>query len=219
MGQDEIDSVENSEIIMLKDLINIVIDQAKALPNPLQAMSRDEQQEYIDSAEAQIRASVDAVINAISSRGIPTVIGIVEKVIFKNGAEAVIKFGSINQGVHDLADATKQFVHILIPANPDDLMDDSDLPRGEEDQRTMDLGSEHNDESEGDVATENEDPLYQQAVSFVVGADEVSISSIKRELKVGYNRAARIIESMEEKGIVSEIGSNGVRTVLKTEHE
>ena len=145
MDQDKIDSVESSEIIMLKDLLNIVIDQAKALPKSWQEMSQDEQQEYIDSAEAQIRASVDATINIIACRDTPTVAGIVDQVVFKDGAKVVIKFGSVTTGVHELADAQGHMVQIVIPANPDDLMDDTDLPEGEPNQQAMDLDEESGD--------------------------------------------------------------------------
>ena len=58
------------------------------------------------------------------------------------------------------------------------------------------------------------DPLYDEAVIFVVEARRASISAVQRKLKIGYNRAARIIEAMETAGVVSEMGSNGTREVL-----
>ncbi|MGZ9898196.1 DNA translocase FtsK [Shewanella gaetbuli] len=64
-------------------------------------------------------------------------------------------------------------------------------------------------ESEDDL-----DALYDEAVAFVTETRRGSISSVQRKFKIGYNRAARIIESMEAQGIVSSQGHNGNREVL-----
>ncbi len=59
-----------------------------------------------------------------------------------------------------------------------------------------------------------DDDLYNQAVEFVIESRRASISSIQRKFRIGYNRAARLIETMEENGIVSPMNSNGSREVL-----
>lgn len=66
------------------------------------------------------------------------------------------------------------------------------------------------------IDTENgeKDELYDQAVEMVIQSRRVSISSIQRRFKIGYNRAARIVEAMEEAGVVSAMESNGSRDVL-----
>ncbi len=58
------------------------------------------------------------------------------------------------------------------------------------------------------------DPLYDEAVDYVCRSRRASISSVQRKLRIGYNRAARLIETMEMAGVVSEMGSNGQREVL-----
>ena len=58
------------------------------------------------------------------------------------------------------------------------------------------------------------DPLYDEAVFIVTQSRRASISSVQRRLKIGYNRAARIMEAMEAAGIVSEMQSNGAREVI-----
>ena len=63
-------------------------------------------------------------------------------------------------------------------------------------------------------SSEEDDELYDEAVSFVIESRRASISAVQRKLRIGYNRAARIIESMEEAGLVSEMSSNGSREVL-----
>lgn len=68
--------------------------------------------------------------------------------------------------------------------------------------------------SGGDLFDDEQDPLYDEAVAFVTESRKASISSVQRKLKIGYNRAARMIETMEAAGVVSEAGSNGQREVL-----
>ena len=58
------------------------------------------------------------------------------------------------------------------------------------------------------------DPLYDEAVAFVLRSRRASISSVQRQLRIGYNRAARLVESMEAAGLVSSMGHNGAREVL-----
>ena len=73
-------------------------------------------------------------------------------------------------------------------------------------------------ESEGGAGgfdgAEELDPLFDQAVAFVTEKRKASISGVQRQFRIGYNRAARIVEQMEAQGIVSEQGHNGNREVL-----
>ncbi len=69
------------------------------------------------------------------------------------------------------------------------------------------------EQAEGDQAEEL-DVLYDEAISFVTESRRVSISSVQRKFRIGYNRAARIVEQMEAQGIVSTPGHNGAREVL-----
>jgi len=59
-----------------------------------------------------------------------------------------------------------------------------------------------------------EDPLYDEAVRFVTESRRASISAVQRKLKIGYNRAARMIEAMEMAGVVTSMNTNGSREVL-----
>ncbi|MFC3907899.1 DNA translocase FtsK [Legionella dresdenensis] len=68
-------------------------------------------------------------------------------------------------------------------------------------------------EGEGGQATEESDPLYDQAVEFVIQTRKASISAVQRRLKIGYNRAARLVEEMERTGIVGPL-DGGYRDVL-----
>ncbi|MCC5873802.1 MAG: DNA translocase FtsK 4TM domain-containing protein [Gammaproteobacteria bacterium] len=66
----------------------------------------------------------------------------------------------------------------------------------------------------GSGDTEQEDPLYDEAVAFVLESRRASISAVQRKLRIGYNRAARMIEAMEAAGVVSSMDTNGSREVL-----
>ena len=71
------------------------------------------------------------------------------------------------------------------------------------------------EEGEPDSGAEGEaDPLYDEAVQIVTESKRASISLVQRRLRIGYNRAARLLEDMEKAGLVSEIQSNGLREVL-----
>ena len=62
--------------------------------------------------------------------------------------------------------------------------------------------------------TESDEPLYDEAVAFVLESRRASISSVQRKLRIGYNRAARLIEAMEQAGLISPPSSTGGREVL-----
>ena len=63
------------------------------------------------------------------------------------------------------------------------------------------------------------DPLYDQAVQIVLTTRKASISGVQRRLKIGYNRAARLVEQMEAAGLVGPLESNGRREILVPESQ
>jgi S-DNA-T family DNA segregation ATPase FtsK/SpoIIIE len=69
-------------------------------------------------------------------------------------------------------------------------------------------------EMPGDDIDAEQDPLYDQAVQVVMDTRKASISGVQRRLKIGYNRAARMVESMESAGLVGPLQSNGAREIL-----
>jgi len=70
------------------------------------------------------------------------------------------------------------------------------------------------DESAGGQPGGEADPLYDQAVEIVLKNRRASISLVQRHLRIGYNRAARLLEDMERAGMVSAMQSNGNRDIL-----
>ena len=79
----------------------------------------------------------------------------------------------------------------------------------------LDTGADSEDESLGIEGPAGEsDPMYDQAVAIVLKTRRPSISLVQRHLRIGYNRAARLIEQMERAGLVSAMQTNGNREVL-----
>jgi S-DNA-T family DNA segregation ATPase FtsK/SpoIIIE len=76
------------------------------------------------------------------------------------------------------------------------------------------------EDGDGGEGTDAEaDPLYDEAVAIVIKTRRASISAVQRHLRIGYNRAARLIEAMEKAGLVSAMQSNGNREVIAPKHE
>jgi len=85
------------------------------------------------------------------------------------------------------------------------------IPGVTEGTSAEDMGAASNLSEESD---DESDALYDEAVQIVTESRKASISSVQRRLRIGYNRAARMIEAMEAAGVVSEMQSNGSREVL-----
>ena len=86
---------------------------------------------------------------------------------------------------------------------------------GAEDTSLIGGGNGNNPGADGETGPDGEaDPLYDQAVEVVLKTRRPSISLVQRHLRIGYNRAARLIEQMERSGLVSPMGANGNREVI-----
>jgi S-DNA-T family DNA segregation ATPase FtsK/SpoIIIE len=82
------------------------------------------------------------------------------------------------------------------------------------------LEIQEDEDGEGGEDSDAEvDPLYDDAVAYVLKSRRASISSVQRQLRIGYNRAARLIEAMEHAGLVSPMQSNGNREVIAPRHD
>jgi len=86
------------------------------------------------------------------------------------------------------------------------------------DESILESPDEDADESNDDKSAEA-DPLYDDAVAYVLKSRRASISSVQRQLRIGYNRAARLIEAMEHAGLVSSMQTNGNREVIAPRHD
>jgi S-DNA-T family DNA segregation ATPase FtsK/SpoIIIE len=73
--------------------------------------------------------------------------------------------------------------------------------------------AEDEEEGDGGLVDPEADPLYDEAVRIVTETRRASISGVQRRLKIGYNRAARLVEAMENAGLVGPLQSNGAREI------
>jgi len=76
------------------------------------------------------------------------------------------------------------------------------------------LDGEVGEAGEGATGGSEADPMYDQAVAIVLQNRKASISLVQRHLRIGYNRAARLLEQMEQSGLVSSMSTNGNREIL-----
>jgi S-DNA-T family DNA segregation ATPase FtsK/SpoIIIE len=105
--------------------------------------------------------------------------------------------------VHGVVDHLKR--HYGEPNYKDEILEDTQM---------MDEGMAVGANGLPEATEDADDALYDQAVYFVCKTRKVSISSVQRKLKIGYNRAANIVDTMEAQGVVSPAGHNGAREVL-----
>lgn len=111
---------------------------------------------------------------------------------------------------HALTDRVNN--RVLLVLAPDEYYGALDSNKPQKDQ--ADLPLDEAQYSADDDVPEGEDSLYGDAVNFVIKSRRASISAVQRELKIGYNRAARLIETMELNGIVTPMNTNGAREVV-----
>ncbi len=190
---------------MHTDLMGVVINTCKALPNVWQKMNEEQQQDFINSIDRQIKELVTSCVKTIAADDRPYVLAKVAQVTFKGPVEAKMVIarnpdGSMPSGAHDIADQTGQQVMIILPSIEDYAATEDDKPTAQEDQP--------------DLLDSASDDLYDEAMAFATENGTISISALQRELKVGYNRAARLVEIMEHTGVVGPLQNNGRREVL-----
>ena len=107
-------------------------------------------------------------------------------------------------GAYVSDDEVKNIVKFLKKNSEESYIESLLTSTDEDDNKAVDIES-------------NNDPLYNDAVQIILESKKTSISFIQRKLRIGYNRAANLIEAMEAKGILSEQQSNGSREILKTQ--
>ena len=212
--------------LLVHDLVNAGLFELKNLHSPYGKLNEGQQQEVIDRLSEAATEAVHNAIAIISSRKVSTI-----EVTMKE-----VKFNSKQLTLTSIVDAKDPNRHDLIGSAgrlcllvmaPDDYAEGLDFIQPDRDQAEFPLhvseltgslfGSQSNGTGEQDNEPEfvgDQDPLYAEAVQFVAETRRASISAVQRKLKVGYNRAARMLEWMETQGIVTPMDTNGGRDVL-----
>ena len=210
-------------VVIIDELADLMMVAGKKIEELIARLAQKARAAGIHLILATQRPSVD-VITGLIKANIPTRVAFQvsskidsRTVLDQMGAEALLGHGDMlflppgsgypqrvhgafvsDQEVHRVVEYLKQF--------------------GEPDYEEAVLAGPATAEEVGDAAPVDADaeadPLYDEAVAFVIRTRKASISSVQRQLRVGYNRAARLVEQMEAAGILSAMSSNGSRDVL-----
>ncbi len=213
-------------VVVIDELADMMMVVGKKVEELIARLAQKARASGIHLVLATQRPSVD-VITGLIKANIPTRIGFQvssridsRTILDQQGAEQLLGHGDMlylapgtgvpvrvhgafvaDHEVHKVVD------HLKRQGEPNFL--DEILTGGDETGNTP--GSYSGEDGGGDM--EN-DPLYDQAVNLVTESRRASISGVQRRLKIGYNRAARMIEQMEVAGVVGPLQSNGMREVL-----
>jgi S-DNA-T family DNA segregation ATPase FtsK/SpoIIIE len=208
-------------VVMIDELADLMMVVGKKVEELIARLAQKARAAGIHLILATQRPSVD-VITGLIKANIPTRIAFQvsskidsRTILDQMGAEALLGQGDmlylppgtgLPQRVHGafVSDAEVHRVVDYLKAlgEPDYIEGMLDSP-----EEAGEGGAEFGEAAEAD-------PLYDQAVAYVLKTRRASISSVQRQLRIGYNRAARMIEDMERAGLVSSMQSNGNRDVL-----
>ncbi|MBM3384876.1 MAG: DNA translocase FtsK [Betaproteobacteria bacterium] len=210
-------------VVVIDELADLMMSSGKKVEELIARLAQKARAAGIHMILATQRPSVD-VITGLIKANIPTRIAfqVASKVdsrtiLDQSGAESLLGAGDmlylppgsgLPQRIHG-AFVADQEVHKVVEhlkslARPEYLQEVLE-PAAEGDEAAAEGGGEQ---------TGEKDPLYDQAVEIVVRTRRPSISLVQRHLRIGYNRAARLIEDMEKAGLVSSMQANGNREVL-----
>ncbi len=206
-------------VVMVDEFADLIMAVGKKVEELIARLAQKARAAGIHLVLATQRPSVD-VITGLIKANIPTRIAFTvsskidsRTILDQGGAESLLGMGdmlymppnsSIPIRVHG-AFVRDQEVHAVV----------QDWKARGRPQYIENITAGEESESAGGMESDEElDPLFDQAVSFVIDKRRASISGVQRQFRIGYNRAARIIEQMEAQGIVSAPGHNGNREVL-----
>ena len=213
-------------VVIIDELADLMMSVGKKVEELITRLAQKGRASGVHLILATQRPSVD-VITGLLKANIPTRIAFQvsskvdsRTIIDQMGAEMLLGHGdmlylppgtSVPDRVHGSFVSDKE-VHAVVASLKGDSepdYDESILSAPKEVNEA--LPSAFRDDSGSDPES---DPLYDEAVEFVTRTRKVSISSVQRQLRVGYNRAARMVETMEMAGVITPAEDNGRREVL-----
>ncbi|MBS0545137.1 MAG: DNA translocase FtsK 4TM domain-containing protein [Proteobacteria bacterium] len=212
-------------VVVVDELADMMMVVGKKVEELIARLAQKARAAGIHLILATQRPSVD-VITGLIKANVPTRIAFQvsskidsRTILDQMGAEALLGMGDMLylapgtglpirvHGAFVADDEVHKVVEHLKRVGPPDYVDG--ILSAAEDDLDAALGAGGGDGGDGEA-----DPLYDQAVEIVVKTRRPSISLVQRHLRIGYNRAARLIEQMERAGLVSPMGSNGNREVI-----
>jgi len=216
-------------VVIVDELADMMMIVGKKVEELIARLAQKARASGIHLILATQRPSVD-VITGLIKANIPTRIAFQvsakvdsRTILDQSGAESLLGHGDMlflqpgtshpvrvhgafvsDQEVHKVASMLRQY---SAPVYIDEVLDGPSMP-------IPGLPGEEGAGGEGGEGDPEQDPLYDEAVRIVTESRKASISGVQRRLKIGYNRAARMIEAMEAVGLVGPLQSNGSREVL-----
>ena len=215
-------------VVIIDELADLMMIVGKKVEELIARLAQKARASGIHLILATQRPSVD-VITGLIKANIPSRIAFQvsakvdsRTILDQSGAESLLGHGdmlylppgtSIPTRIHG-AFVSDQEVHRVVaglkaatpPIYIDEILDGPRTP-------IPGFPSEDDDADEDGIEDAEQDPLYDEAVRIVTETRKASISGVQRRLKIGYNRAARLVESMEAAGLVGPLQSNGAREI------
>ena len=207
-------------VVVIDELADLMMVVGKKVEELIARIAQKARAAGIHLILATQRPSVD-VITGLIKANVPTRIAFQvsskidsRTILDQQGAEALLGQGDMLY----LAPGTGLPVRVHGAFASDDevirvaeFLRENGQPNYIEDVLTGGAGADGEGGEDGDGEA---DPLYDQAVAFIMRTQKASISSVQREFRIGYNRSARLLEQMERSGVVSPMQSNGSREIL-----
>lgn len=204
--------------LMHGNLTQAFVEEMQNLEKPWAKLSEAQMRDAIDRCKDRAEHHIRTIANAIGSRGHERCEALIEQVTVKDGYRVVLKVAGDENGISCVRRQGHNIVVVF--ADEDDFINGGTFPEPMKDQPGFfddNAAKVVDDDSDQAADSGDIDQLYDQAVDFVVTEGKVSIDAVQRELRVGYNRAARLVETMEVNEIVSPVDQHGQRLVLGLE--
>jgi S-DNA-T family DNA segregation ATPase FtsK/SpoIIIE len=209
--------------LLVHDLVNAGLFELKNIHSPYGKLNEGQQQEVIERLTQAANEAAHNAIAIISSRNISTIEMTMKEVKFNSKQLTLTSIvDAKNPNRHDLIDSAGHLC--LLVMVPNDYDEGLDFIQPDRDQKDLPL---HSSELTGNLFEQPTGPdepeyvpasaideLYGAAVEFVVTSQRATVSSVQRELKISYNRAAALIDALEQEGVVSAMDHTGDRVVL-----
>ncbi len=214
-------------VVVVDEFADLMMTAGKKIEELIARLAQKARAAGIHLILATQRPSVD-VITGLIKANIPTRIAFQvsskidsRTILDQMGAENLLGQGDMlflppgtgyPQRVHGAFVADDEVHHIV------EYLKSQGAPQYIDDILTINSLDDEKDSSSGSNRSSGaeDDPLFDEAVELVIRTQKASISSVQRQLRIGYNRAARLVEQMESNGLVSAPENNGNRTVLVT---